>query len=240
MSELERLATTIEQWIDQFWMDACSNKIRSYDEIPDELWQFIWICISRLKYESAVLRSLEKLPCEKSFTWSGEINVLWEGVYLNWIKTEIVKIINTFETPFTISLDDKLWFDRYTMGYSSQELTLEQKSTFDHRLEVKTVCPGKAQEYVFLLQCLLGSEFTHTMFFTAGNNREMTSLRYTKKRKPIQAYTTWFMPTKTYQRCLKLFPRWPLIMSSEWHQKTRKLCEIYLIPDLVSICIGFL
>lgn len=218
------LANTVKSWIHQFWQDERSNKIRTYDEIPDELWQFIWICISYLKHESIVLRSLEKLPCGKSFTWGGDIDVLGEGVDLDWVKAEIVRIINKFETPFTIYVDPFPSFNYFAPN--TQQLT------------IKTVCPGRVQEYGVFLKCLF--DITTSCLYTAGNGREMSSLRYTKKRKPVEAFAYWFMSSEKYQQCLQLFPRWPLKMSLEWHRETRKLCDVYLIPDLVSICLGFL
>lgn len=147
-------------------------------------------------------------------------------------KRRLLKIFNEFETPFTINVQDKREWRR-SYYFDAPEL------------KILTLCPGKSQNYVYFLQCLLrqlGFSFHHSNFFRPGTNLAVTSFRLGKGRrpKPIEAYAYWSMQLETYQKCLQLFPRWPLKMSLEWHRETRKLCELYLIPDLVSICLAFL
>ncbi len=231
-SKLEELATTIEQWILQFWEDTCANKTRLYNEIADGLWQFIWICISELRHYNCFLYYLRKEPCEKSFTVDTTVERLemFGGFDWEWMKREALReFIKMFETRtlFTIGVVD---------GRDEQVKPDEQTK---QELIIRTVCPGKSQEYTYFLSCLFPSiEFGS--FYTAGNDHEMTSLRYTKKRKPIEAYARWSMLPDVYQECLQLFPRWPLKMSPEWFLGVRAILEIPLLPDLVSICFMYL
>lgn len=234
MNQLNKLATVVEQWILQFCVDFANRKQCVYVDIPPYLWDFIWICIRHDLNANHVL----PYPLEKYFTeqcllhvefifnkeWTELQNVTNEFIKTTILQPRLLKYIQSFSlaTPFTIHHVD------------------ENKKESRQQLHIMTVSPGMTQDYSVFLQCLFQDDFARTSLFTAGNDREMTSLQYTKKRKPVEAYTYWWITHERYQECLYLFPLWPLRMSAEWFLHVRQMCQEYLIPDLVSMCFEFL
>lgn len=99
--------------------------------------------------------------------------------------------------------------------------------TFDeYYLSIRTFSARQTNEYSNFLQCL----FPDFEYIPIPENDNSDGPRHTQ----------WAMTGDVYQQCLELFPRWPIIMSSDWYRKAFEICQSFIIPDLVRICIEYL
>jgi hypothetical protein len=96
----------------------------------------------------------------------------------------------------------------------------------DYYLSIRTFSARQTNEYSNFLQCL----FPDFEYNPIPENDNSDGPRHTQ----------WAMTGDVYQQCLELFPRWPIVMSSDWYRKAFEICTEFLIPDLVRICIEYL
>ncbi len=231
-SKIEKLANEIESWIHRFSVDSQKGDdvYYAYDEIPDSLWTFIWICIYQLQI--CMRWDYDMQPCfhiyiSKCSNKHLLIDRKSQAGYIpkhypEWTKYELLNIFEKFLTPFLITM-------------TPIQINGKRRT----QLTVMTDDKESMTNYGHFLQCL----------FPMANIRVPFCFGSHGGYDRCQIFGAhWELSNDEYMECLDLFPRWPLVMYDEWYIDVTKICKElekeasirFLLADLVSICLSFL
>lgn len=222
--ELENLIDKVETWISRF----CTIITNDFVLMEYHLWKFIWMCISELgqRYPSKHFSYNNLMHSNGLVSVSWE----WENVSLfdynsNQMLQWLTQIIESFamNVPLLFVIE---WRPRPSRSSEMNKVILY----------VSTKSQEETQNYVYFMQCLFPDSFESSAVKISGRPRN----RYPSQTARLRMHYTWTMTPSTYQRCLQLFPAWPVVVHYGYDDELLELISTFMIPDLARMCIMYL
>ncbi len=185
----------------------------NYYDISDRLWKFIWMCIKTLKHFCWIPSEFFHYYIDEDRGYSDE------GRRPS--KHFSVSCARLCTRPkYDSELMNQWLCHVISVFHPPNVITFD-----DYYLSIRTFSAKQTNDYSNFLQCL----FPDFEYNPIPENDNVGASR-----------TQWAMTGEVYQQCLELFPRWPIVMSSDWYRKAFDICQSFIIPDLVRICIDYL
>ncbi len=225
--EFEQLADEVETWMSRFY----SNLNDDFTMISNPLWEVIWMCIhglqQRYPQKQYFHNCIRRYDREIEFQNHNYERVLKDEYNADQIKQWILEFITT------IPKTEYFYLELLLADEPMDTITIHVCSIFKH-----------IQNYIYFMQCLFpdANKFQFTDIIRSTVDKRRRFQQFHQRNRPIpqpRFYCNWKLEKATYQRCLKLFPRWPIVINDP-DDLLLDCVSTWMIPDLAQICINYL